>query len=141
MARYAIWGILGFLSTSAFWMALGFGWGAGPRIGSAHLPLLLSAGLSVIALWGLCDTWRKGISGAAIQWRPLLMISAAVALFIFFVDQLGLIPMAILCTVLAYLGQTETEYRQFFAFSLGFALLAWLVFIKGLGLPLKAIGG
>jgi len=141
MAGYAIWGFLGFLGVGAFWMALGFGWGAGPRIGAAHLPLLLSGGLSVIAIWGLLDTWQKGTPGASIQWRPLLMISAAVALFIFFVDRLGLIPMALICTVLSYLGQTETEHKQFFAFSAGFAILAWLVFIKGLGLPLKAIGG
>lgn len=140
MASYATWSALGALGIIAFWMALGFGWGAGPRIGSAYLPLLLSGLLTVVALCGLFETWWRKMEGAGLQWRPLLAISAAVGFFAAFVEYVGLVPTVLFCMGIAYLGQTEARFQQFTVFTVCFAVLVWLVFVKGLGLPVKAFG-
>lgn len=140
MASYATWSALGAIGIIAFWMALGFGWGAGPRIGSAYLPLLLSGLLMVVAIFGLFDTWWRKTEARALQWRPLLAISAAVGLFAVLVEHLGLVPTVLLCMSIAYVGQRETRFQQFTVFAAGFAILVWLVFLKGLGLPVRAFG-
>lgn len=141
MAGLASWGMLGAVGAVAFWLALGFGWGSGPRIGSAHLPLLLSGLLTAVAAWGLVDTWRRQIGGTAVQWRPLIAISAAVVFFAATVERLGLVPAVLVSMVIAYLGQSERDHARFVVFAAGFAALVWLIFAKGLGLPMRAFGG
>jgi hypothetical protein len=143
MAGYLTWGALGLVGAGAFWMALGFGWGSGPRIGSAPLPVLLSGLLVVVALWGLVETLlgRARDRGAAPEWRPLVAVAAAVALFAATVEHIGLVPATLGCMFAAYLGQTEPGHGAFMVYAAGFAAVVWLIFSKGLGLPVPAFGG
>lgn len=142
MVKYLTWAVLGLCGAAAFVIALGFGHGQGPRIGSAAFPLALSAGIVLVSLWGL----GAAIAGAedepsTLQLRPLLAVSGAVVFFILAIDRAGILPATVGSMVIAYLGQTERRFAGFLLFAVLFALSVWIVFTVGLGLPVGAFGG
>ena len=139
MARYATWGALALIGAMAFFMALGFGWGRGPQIGSAPLPAALSVGLMVLSVLGLILPGAG--RGAVPDGRPFGAVVARVVLFIMTVEVLGLIPATVLSMAAAYLGQVERRFAGFVIFASCFAVAVWLVFTLGLGLPVPAFGG
>lgn len=144
MARQVTWGALALIGAAAFLMALGFGWGDGPRIGSAPVPALLAAGLAAVAVWGVLTPATGddgGPSDTAPEWRPFGAVAAGVVLFILTVDWLGLIPAVLACMAAAYLGQTERRYAGFLLYAVPFAVGVWALFSLGLGLPVPAFGG
>ena len=68
-------------------------------------------------------------------------VVAAVVIFIATVENLGLIPASVLSMIAAYLGQTNWKFTGFLFYAVCFATAAWLLFTKGLGMPLPAFGG
>lgn len=139
MARYATWLLLGLCGVGAFILALDFGYGSGPRIGSAAFPLVLSGGLVLVSLWGLLFG-RDEVRGHFAS-RPLLAVTAAVLVFILAVDRVGIIPSTVASMLVAYLGQTERGYLAFLVYAAVFAVVVWALFSFGLGLPIRAFGG
>lgn len=139
MTRYITWGVLGLIGAGAFVLALGFRTGARGQIGSAELPLVLSGGLVLVALWGLATA--RAEESFPPQWRPLAAVTAAVAGFALLVEPFGLVPATLVSMTLAYLGQRATDWGLFALYTAGFAAALWLIFIVGLGLPVGAFGG
>ena len=141
MAAFATWASVFLFGVGAFVMALGFGYGSGPRIGSAVFPLLMSGGIVLTALWGLvaAATGREE-SGGRPDLRPFGAVAASVALFILTVDRLGIIPASVICMAVAYLGQVERGYLLFLGYATLFAAGVWLLFSVALGLPVAAFG-
>lgn len=138
MAHYATWGILALLGAGALVMALDFGWGGGPQIGSAPLPVALSTGLVIVSILGLVTPADEEAFGP--DWRPFGAVVVAVILFILTVDVLGMIPTVLLSMTAAYLGQSERRYAGFIAYALCFGAGVWILFTIGLGLPVPAFG-
>lgn len=140
MARSLTWAFLSLFGAAAFIIALDFGRGAGPRIGSAALPLILSGGIVLISILGLVV---PGLDGGEkpFNLRPFAAIVASVVLFILTADGLGLIPATLLTMFAAYLGQGERRFAGFLLYAALFAIAIWLIFAVGLGLPIAAFGG
>ncbi|MBP0484530.1 tripartite tricarboxylate transporter TctB family protein [Sagittula salina] len=139
MARYATWITLALLGAAAFIMALRFGWGRGPQIGSAPLPAALSAGVVIVSVLGLLVPERGEVLPP--DWRPFGAVVGGVVIFILSVEALGLVPATVLCMAVAYLGQSERRYAGFLTYAVCFAAGVWVVFTQGLGLPVPAFGG
>lgn len=139
MARYVTWLLLGLCGGAAFILALDFGYGSGPRIGSAVFPLVLSAGLVLVSFWGLI-AGRDEVR-AYFAPRPFVAVSASVLVFILTVDRIGIIPSTVFAMLVAYLGQAERGYLAFLVYALVFAAAIWALFSLGLGLPIPAFGG
>jgi hypothetical protein len=143
MARYLTWAVLGTCGIAAFAIALGFGHGSGPRIGSAAFPLAISGGIVLVSAWGLVAAIAGGgeEEATALRPRPLLAITAAILFFILTIDRFGILPATVGSMIVAYLGQTERRYAGFLIYAVLFAGAVWLVFTVGLGLPVGAFGG
>lgn len=140
MARYVTWGILCLVGVAAFTQALGFGFGSGPQIGSAVIPLALSGGIALLSMAGLVRAGREETDGT-LDLRALSAVGAGVVAFILAIDRIGLIPATLLCMGLAYAGQGEARYLGFIAHAVLFAAGVWAIFVAGLGLPVPAFGG
>lgn len=139
MTRIATWSGIGVAGLAAFIVALGFGYGYGPQLGSAPVPLFLSASLVLIALLGLFTSPDDGLS--AIDIRPFCAVTVGVLLFILTVDWLGMVPASLLTMGASYLGQTDRAYVGFATYAVLFTAGLWLVFTVGLGMPVPAFGG
>ncbi len=140
MARYVTWGILCLVAGAAFIQALSFGFGSGPRIGSAIIPLALSGGIALLSVTGLVRAGREQGTDT-LDLRALAAVGAGVVVFILTVERAGLIPATLLCMGIAYAGQSEARYLDFVAYAAVFAVGVWAIFIAGLGLPVRAFGG
>jgi hypothetical protein len=130
------WIALGLVGAAAFYLALGFRVGTPANPGSAVFPLSLSALIVVLAGIGLFS--RTG-EAAIMRWRPLAAVVASVAFFLLLVERLGLVPTAMLSMLLAYAGQEQGGYPTFVFGALVFAVVIWLMFSAGLGLPLQPL--
>ncbi|NYZ14356.1 tripartite tricarboxylate transporter TctB family protein [Azospirillum sp. RWY-5-1] len=115
--------------------------GTALRMGAGYFPLLLSAVLGVL---GLVIVLRALVAGGTavegVSWRGLALVSASVLVFGLGLGGLGLGPAVAGSTILAAMASGRAR-------PLGIAMLAaflvaftWLVFIRGLGLPIPMIG-
>lgn len=139
MTRFVAWGVMIAIGAAAFVLALGFGYGGGPRIGSAPVPLALSFLLVVVAFLGMFTSPNEAEIGRDL--RPFAAVVSAVILFILTIDRLGIVSATLLTMGVSYLGQTERRYAGMAIYACLFATALWLLFVVGLGLPIAAFGG
>ncbi len=111
------------------------------RMGPGYFPMLLSGLLALLGLFILVNGIRvEGPPIGEIPWRGVLLIILPIAFFGMTLKGLGIIPslsIAIFGTTLA-----SSHFRLSTAL-LNTAVLvisSWLIFIKGLGLPISLFG-
>ncbi|HEV7436001.1 MAG TPA: tripartite tricarboxylate transporter TctB family protein [Pseudorhizobium sp.] len=143
MAIVSTWALLALFGLGAIVLALDFGHGAGSRIGSAAFPLALAGGIVLVSLWGLVASLVRGRNEEAEPFalRPFLTVGGSIIWFIMTIDRFGMIPATLGSMLLAYAGQTDGRYSGFLLYSAIFAVVVWLVFSVGLGLPVSAFSG
>lgn len=124
------------------WIALDFPMGRAGRMGPGYFPrvicsLLICFGIVSIAL-GLL---RKGEAIAPFAWRPLAIVIGSTALFAVLLEPAGLLLSLALYVGLSSLAAANTRITMGTILSLA-ALIAFcaLVFIVGLGLPIRFFG-
>lgn len=137
--------------------ALVIGWdypmGQWTRPGTGVLPAILSGLLIVTGATLVIKSLASGDSAVTgINWKPLLLVTLAVVLFGFLIDDTTLsfgffklkvpgfglwIAMAVSMTVCA-LAIEETRWKEYAIFLVGMMVMAWAVFICALGMPVNA---
>jgi Tripartite tricarboxylate transporter TctB family len=125
------------LGLASLWLGADYALGVPSRIGPGYVPRLLGILLAAIGLFLIVRSWWATESiDTSVAWRPLLLISAATVAFAVMFEASGLLP-AILVSV-AIGNYASRENRWSTAVGLGgvLAFFAWLLFIKGLSLPL-----
>jgi len=108
------------------------------RIGPGFFPILLG---TAIALLGAATLFERPEprrdEGFAL--RPLLCVSLAILAFALLVRSAGLVPATLALVALVSLGQSRVAPGAALLTGLGLCLLGYLVFIQGLGLPLRPL--
>lgn len=113
------------------------------RPGPGFFPLVIASALSLMGLGVLFDTYRAGRPQAAQEpfaWRAEIFTVASVLVFAFTVERIGYIPASVLLIAIAGLAETRRDWPALALVALFMAIFGTLVFIWGLGLPLKAFG-
>ncbi|MCU0870204.1 MAG: tripartite tricarboxylate transporter TctB family protein [Burkholderiales bacterium] len=140
------------LASGALFMALGaaglwFGrlqaTGSLLRMGPGWLPralswilLALGAVVAVSAWTARHDTAADTDAVAAIAWRPLLTITAAVAAFGVLLERAGLIVAVLALVTVACHAEPRRGVVGPAVLALLLAALAWAIFVAGLGMPI-----
>ncbi len=123
------------------WQALGLQIGTANRMGPGYFPLVLSG---VLALFGVLlvgvGLRVPGKLQATIAWRGLLMLILAVVIFAATMQPIGFLPAVAASVLVAFLGSRNFSLSAALPLVAGFTLFSWLVFIKGLGLPIQLFG-
>lgn len=101
-----------------------------PRLVGALL-LLLGVVVSLVAL----RTRGEALEGWKL--RPLILVLGAVVAFGALLERLGLLPALGALVLLAALAQRGRRPLEVTLLALVLGLIAWLVFIRGLGLPIE----
>lgn len=137
--------------------ALIIGWnypmGQWTRPGTGVLPTILSFLLIVTGLTLIIKSLLSGDSEiTGINWKPLLLVTLAVTLFGFLIDDTTLnfgifkfkvpgfglwVAMAASMTVCA-LAIEETRWKEYTIFLVTMMVMAWAMFICALGMPVNA---
>lgn len=129
--------------------ALNYTFGTSAKPGPGFFPfglgLLLTLLGALVLFKSLTIESDDGEPIGAIAWKPLIVVIGAVVLFGAALPRLGLAVALPVLVVVSALAGDEFRWLPTIASALLLTVLCWLVFVKGLGLPMPiwpvALGG
>lgn len=137
--------LLAALGAAAMAEAASYPVGSASRMGPGLFPALLGGALVVlgaaVALKALAQKAVAAGAGGGLHgwaWRPLLLVTGSVLLFAAGIGPLGLALAGALTVAVASAGSREARPAEAVGFAAAMGLLALLLFVHGLGLPLKS---
>lgn len=111
------------------------------RPGPGFVPVVLGALIILLALAVAFDVRRSDTPRPDFGWRPLLAVTTGILAFAVLVTPLGFIPATIALVMLSGCGETRPRLLQLAGVAIFMGLFGYLMFIKGLGVPLDAVTG
>jgi uncharacterized membrane protein len=130
------------IGAAAMLVARGYPFGSAMRMGPGYFPTVLGG---ILCLFGLYVMLRGIRSGEPVKgewgWRPLALVTLSIVLFGFVLTRLGLVPALLAMFFAAALGGREFRFREVLGLSLLMSAFAVAVFVYGLKLPLRLLGG
>jgi len=133
--------IFAVVGLAAIFLGREYGMGTANRMGPAYFPTVLGTLLAVIGLIMIVRallTTGEGVGKLA--WKGLVMVLAAVLLFSALVQGAGLLIALPLLVLVSALGSSLFKPVPAILLAIGMTIFSSLVFIKGLGVPLRNIG-
>ena len=116
--------------------------GTAARMGPGYFPVLLSW---LIIIIGVIVAFRgvtiEGPPIEPVQLRPMLFVVAAILMFGYLIDALGLGLTAITLTVVAAYARRDASFSEALLLGAALAIFAVLVFVYALSQPLPAWWG
>jgi hypothetical protein len=116
--------------------------GSSARMGPGYFPILLSMLIIVVGLVvGFKGLTIEGPPIEKVQLRPISFIVAAILIFGFLIESIGLALTAILLTIFAAYARPEVKLSETIMLGVGLALFTVVVFVYVLGQALPAWWG
>jgi hypothetical protein len=125
------------IASGALWVAWDYPTGSAVRMSSGYVPRLLCLLLAVIGVFvALRSFVIEGPALTAVRPRPLLLITAAVVVFAFSIQTLGLVLATALITVIGGFASPQVRIVEMIAAAAVLAVMTTAIFIWGIGLPI-----
>jgi hypothetical protein len=136
--------VSGLLFVALGGFALVYGWryatGTAARMGAGYFPLLISSGLTLVGIVLIARSLvMAGDPVGVIGWRQLVLVLAGVLGFGLLVDRAGLLAAGIVLIVAARVADREFGLLETALLAIGLTLGAAILFLYGLGLPIKLL--
>jgi putative tricarboxylic transport membrane protein len=130
------------LGTLGLWLGWDYAFGTAARMGPGFVPkllcwLLVATG-ALIAAAGLI---RRGPGMDPWDLRPLAFVLAGVLVFGALIERSGLVAATIGLVLVGAAGSAETRWVETLILSVALAGASVLIFVRGLGLPLRIMAG
>lgn len=128
-------------------VAAGYPLGTLLRPGPGFFPLVIAATLSLMGLGVLVETYHNRSDAPPIEaevpfgWRAVICTTLGVLVFAFGVERIGYIPSALLLIAISGLAERRGDWLSLVLVALFMSVFGTVVFIWGLGLPIKPFGG
>jgi len=115
-----------------------FTMGTALNMGPGYLPRLMGGILSLLGLYIMIRGLLKGEKIAGV-WgiRPIVTITLGITAFGFCIGRFGLIPSLVILLFIIALGGKEFKLMETLIMITVMIVSAWVIFIYGLGLPLR----
>jgi hypothetical protein len=127
-----------FFGLLALYLSRGYPFGSAMRMGPGYFPTVLGALLTLLGIVILAKGLVvRGPRVGAFALAPLLLILAAVALFAFTVERLGIVAAVALVVVVGALPSGRFRWGEVALLLIAMIALAVGLFTHGLGLPFK----
>jgi putative tricarboxylic transport membrane protein len=115
--------------------------GTARSMGPGYFPLVLAVILGVLGVITTLKGLRpEGDRVARVTWRGVFFVIGSVVLFGLTVHPFGFIPAVALSVAVATLGSAEARPLPALGLVAFLVVFCWLVFIKGLGMPVPLFG-
>lgn len=135
----------------AVFIALGLAFAAGSlayeigtplRMGPGYVPLVLGLILVGMGILVIAKGFIAGEGGdiGVVDWRAVVMITAALLFFGITVRGLGVVGALLGCSLIAALARSATSVREALVIAVGLTALSVVIFIFALQLRLPLIG-
>lgn len=117
------------------------GLGVPTRLGTGAFPFVTGAVLAVLSIV-ICIAERKGDGLAEVpDWVAMVAIAAALAVFAFSVERVGLVPGVFATVIVASLPDRSLPFIGKALLGIVVAIACWGIFIEVLNLPFKPFVG
>jgi hypothetical protein len=129
------------IGLSAFYIALDYEMGTAVRMGPGYFPRVLAIVLALIGFASLLRSFlRPGEAVGRMAWRAALLVLGATVIFGLLVRGAGLaLGLLVLVLISAYASR-QLRLPSTVLLAAGLAIFSFLVFLKGLGIPLPLVG-
>jgi hypothetical protein len=125
------------LGAAILWVGADYSLGAPSRIGPGYVPRLLGILLAAIGLFLIVRSrWTTEAIDPTVAWRPLVLIFGSVVAFALVFEASGLVPAILVSVCIANYATAENRWTAAVVLGAVLAFFAWLLFVKGLSLPL-----
>lgn len=106
-------------------------------MGPGYFPRIIGVLLTGLGVAVLLSSLRlQGESLAPWRLRPLVLVLVSIVLFGWTLERFGLVVAAVLLVVVACFADRSRKVSETLAVAAVLTLIAWLVFVKGLEMPL-----
>ncbi len=127
---------IGFGLFASVWAVANYQMGTAVRMGPAYFPAVLGGLLAVLGLIVLLQSLSaEGPPVADMNFRPLILISAACVVYGYLMKPLGLVLATAALVYISALGGHEFKWREVTILYVILIAFSVLVFVKGLTLP------
>ncbi len=113
--------------------------GTAARMGPGFFPVAMGAGLSAVAVLNLIDTARNSEPAGVFKFRPLISIAASLLAFVALLEPFGLVPATCAMVLLAAMAERQPKPLTALFTAAGLCVFGAVIFVYGLGLPIKLI--
>ena len=122
------------------WGATAYSFGSSARPGPAYFPFGLGVLLAVLGAMILFKALTFEVLGGdkvgTFAWKPLIMITATVAIFGWMLPHMGMVIALPILVVVAALAGDEFHWKDALINSVLLTIFSWLIFIVGLKLTI-----
>ena len=130
------------IGLAGYYFGRDLAFGSAARMGPGYFPVLLSGMITAIGLIvGFRGMTVEGPPVEPVQLRPILLICAAILVFGFLIESVGLALTAVLLTFVAAYARPEVKLGETAVLGAGLALFTVTVFVYLLGQALPAWWG
>lgn len=130
--------VLALVGLSVVVTSIGYGLGTASEMGAGFFPAMVGAAVAASGVAMLIPAFFRHAETPAPSWRAAAGILASIAIFALTVERFGLLPAVAAATVIAAVTDPESKILQAIMLAAFLAVGSWLIFIKGLGLPMSA---
>ncbi len=128
------------LGLVAAYISLGYSMGSVVAIGPGIFPLILGVLLVLLGAGILMSAWgRESEAVPPLNLRVIACVLASITAFGLLIGTAGLVPAIMACVILSRLAEPGSRTVPLVVLGLALSLLCWLVFVVGLGLPLRIL--
>jgi hypothetical protein len=114
--------------------------GTSAKMGPGYFPVMMGSLLTIFGFYILVRGLFRAIAVEG-TWavRPLAMVTISVIAFGFFMDQLGMVVALLAMFLVSAFGGHEFKLKEVLVLTAVMTVVAWAVFIYGLGVPFRLI--
>ncbi|MFZ1983313.1 MAG: tripartite tricarboxylate transporter TctB family protein [Desulfatitalea sp.] len=129
------------IGSAAFIISRDYGMGTAMKMGPAYFPTVLGVLLMVVGIISVVRSFfRSGSPIGTVAWKGLILIVASTLLFGMIVRGAGLIIALPLLVIVSAFASDRFSWKYALAEAALISVFCILIFVKGLGVPLKILG-
>lgn len=114
--------------------------GTASRMGSGYFPAVLASILIVIGMIVACQAFKSGeMKLPKVAWRPLIMVSAAVALFGLIINGVGLLLATFAMVIVSRLARPGYPWIETVVLGVGLSVVCGVFFYYGLKIQMPLL--
>ncbi|AYE85332.1 tripartite tricarboxylate transporter TctB family protein [Sulfitobacter sp. D7] len=132
-----VWVVLGL---AAIFVARGYAFGTITRMGPGFVPIMLGILLVVFGLFAAWQGRRLPEVSLDLRLRPFAYIIVGIIVWVLLVDWAGFVPATVALILISAQSEPEMKLMEAVLLAAGMSLVGYLIFIRGIGIPIAAFG-
>lgn len=132
-----VWAAIGLAAVA---IARNYDFGTITRMGPGFVPTMLGI---LLILFGLAAAWQGRFLPVVpldMRLRPFAFIMGGIIVWVILVDRAGFVPSTVALILISAQAEREITWTEAALLAAGMTLVGYLIFIRGIGIPIAAFG-